>query len=422
LAADCRYQFAYRERDNRLERDNMPRMKRLTAQLKQLFDEFTESEQASGIVLMLCTVTSILIANSFLGKDYLDFWHTKIGFELGGAVHLRYSLVHWINDGLMTIFFLLIGLEIERELYVGELSELKNASLPIFAAIGGMVTPALFYAVVNWGSATRNGTGIPTATDIAFALGVLALFGSKVPVSLKVFLTALAIIDDLGAIVVIAVFYVGKFSLPSLMLALGIFAGLLVLNRLGVRWLPVYLVAGLFMWYFMLKSGVHPTIVGVLLAFAIPFGRGDDDSPSCKLQHLLHKPVAFLIMPLFAVANTGIAVTGNLVEGLSSPGSLGVFAGLFLGKPLGIVLFSLLAVKAGLSQLPNGVNWRHIVGVGFLGGIGFTMSIFITLLAFDDPEIIQSLKISIVLTSLLAGSAGYLILSKKAGQSEVSAR
>jgi Na+:H+ antiporter, NhaA family len=391
--------------------NDMQRIEKLTTKLKQLFDEFIESEQASGIILMVCTVTSIIIANSFLGEYYLNFWQTKIGFDLGDAVHLRYSLVHWINDGLMTIFFLLIGLEIEREMYVGELSELKNVFLPIFAALGGMLVPALFYAVFNWGTETRGGAGIPTATDIAFALGVLALFGSRVPVSLKIFLAALAIIDDLGAIVVIAVFYLGQFSLFSLMLALGIFAGLLVLNRLGVLWLPVYLVAGVFMWYFMLKSGVHPTVVGVLLAFAIPFGRGDGDFPSYRLQHLLHKPVAFLVMPLFAMANTGIVVTGNLVQGLSSPGSLGIFTGLLLGKPLGIVLFSLLAIKAGLSQLPSGVTWRHLIGVGFLGGIGFTMSIFITLLAFDDPEIIQICKISIMLTSLLAGTAGYLILS-----------
>jgi Na+:H+ antiporter, NhaA family len=392
--------------------DDMQRIEKLTTKLKQLFDEFIASEQASGIILMVCTVMSIFIANSFLGEDYLNFWQTKIGFDLGNAVHLRYSLVHWINDGLMTIFFLLIGLEMKREMYVGELSELKKVSLPIFAALGGMLMPALLYAAFNWGTTTRGGAGIPTATDIAFALGVLALLGRRVPVSLKVFLAALAIIDDLGAIVVIAVFYVGQFSLFSLMLALGIFAGLLVLNRQGVLWLPVYLVAGVFMWYFMLKSGVHPTVAGVLLAFAIPFGGGEGDFPSYRLQHLLHKPVAFLVMPLFAMANTGIVVTGNLVEGLSSPGSLGIFTGLFLGKPLGIVLSSMLAIKAGLSQLPTGVTWRHLIGMGFLGGIGFTMSMFITLLAFDDAQIIQSCKMSILLTSVLAGTAGYLILSR----------
>jgi NhaA family Na+:H+ antiporter len=236
--------------------------------------------------------------------------------------------------------------------------------------------------------------------------------GSRVPISLKIFLTALAIIDDLGAIAIIAIFYVGDFSLIYFMLALGILAGLFVLNRLGISWLPFYLIPGIFMWYFMFKSGVHATIAGVLLAFVIPFGNGDEKSPSYKLQHFLHKPVAFIIMPLFALANTGIVLTGNWREGLVTSNSLGIFAGLFVGKPLGISLFSFLAVKIGLSQLPNEVFWKHIIGAGFLGGIGFTMSIFITLLAFSDPEIIQSSKISILLSSLMAGTVGFLILKK----------
>ena len=384
----------------------------MKTKLTKLFVEFIESEQASGIILILCTVTSIVIANSYFGKEYSDFWHTKIGFEIGGIV-LKYNVDHWINDGLMAIFFLLIGLEIERELYVGELSDLKNATLPIFAAIGGMALPALLHFLLNRGSETQAGIGIPMATDIAFALGVLALLGSKVPLSLKIFLTALAIIDDLGAIVVIALFYVDDFSLLYLVLALGIFAGLLMLNRLGVRRLPFYLIPGFFMWYFMLQSGIHATIAGVLLAFAIPFARGGEESPSYKLQHFLHKPVAFIIMPLFALANTGIALTGNGIEGLARSNSLGIFAGLFVGKPLGIALFSLLAVKLGLAQLPRDVFWKHIIGAGFLGGIGFTMSIFITLLAFGNPEIVQSSKISILLSSLVAGTVGFLILNRQ---------
>jgi len=379
----------------------------------KLFVEFFESEKASGIILILCTVTSIAIANSYFGKSYMDFWHTKVGLEIGDTISLKYSLEHWINDGLMAIFFLLIGLEIERELYVGELSNPKNASLPIVAAIGGMATPALLHFLLNRGTETTGGVGIPMATDIAFALGVLALLGNRVSVSLKIFLAALAIIDDLGAIVVIALFYVGNFSLLYFGLALGIFGGLLILNRSGVVWLPLYLIPGIIMWYFMLKSGVHTTIAGVLIAFAVPFGRGDSESPSYKLQHFLHKPVAFIIMPLFALANTGIALTGNWIEGLATPNSLGIFAGLFFGKPLGIALFSLLALKLGLSQLPSDVFWRHIVGAGFLGGIGFTMSIFITLLAFGNPEVIQSSKISILLSSLLAGTVGFLILNKQ---------
>lgn len=385
----------------------------MKTKLTRLFEEFFGSEKSSGIILILCTVVSIVITNSYFGKSYLDFWHTKIGFEIGG-VAFSHSIEHWINDGLMAIFFLLIGLEIERELYVGELSDLKNATLPIFAAIGGMVTPALLHFLFNWGTETQAGVGIPMATDIAFALGVLALLGNRVPVSLKIFLTALAIIDDLGAIVIIAIFYVGDFSLVYLGLALGIFAGLSILNRFGVRRLSVYLIFGVIMWYFMLKSGIHATIAGVLLAFTIPFARGDEESPSYKLQHFLHKPVAFIIMPLFALANTGIALTGNWISDLTTSNSLGIFAGLFFGKSMGIALFSGLAVKLGLSQLPRNVFWGHIIGAGFLGGIGFTMSIFITLLAFGNPEMIQSSKISILISSLVAGAVGFLILNRQA--------
>ncbi|MBI5603109.1 MAG: Na+/H+ antiporter NhaA [Deltaproteobacteria bacterium] len=384
----------------------------MKAKFTKLFVEFLESSQVSGIILILCTVTSILIANSNFGKEYSDFWNTKVGFELGG-IALKYSVGHWINDGLMAIFFLLIGLEIERELYIGELSDLKNATLPIFAAIGGMATPALLHFLFNRGTVTQGGIGIPMATDIAFALGVLTLLGGKVPATLKVFLTALAITDDLGAIVIIALFYVGDFSLLYLVLALGVFSGLLILNRLGVHRLLLYLIPGIILWYFMLKSGIHATLTGILLAFAIPFGMGDENSPSYKVQHFLHKPVAFVIMPLFALANTGIALAGNWIEGLVTSNSLGVFAGLFVGKPLGIALFSLLAVRLGWSRLPSDVSWNHIVGAGFLGGVGFTMSIFITLLAFNDPDIIQSSKMVVLLSSLLAGTTGFLILSRQ---------
>lgn len=382
----------------------------------KLFVEFLESTQVSGIILILCTATSILIANSDFGKGYSDFWSTKVGFEIGG-IALKYSVEHWINDGLMAVFFLLIGLEIERELYIGELSDLKNASLPIFAAIGGMATPALLHFLFNRGTGTQGGIGIPMATDIAFALGVLTLLGSKVPAALKVFLTALAIADDLGAIVIIALFYVGDFLLLYLVLALGVFSGLLILNRLGVHRLLLYLIPGIILWYFMLKSGIHATLAGILLAFAIPFGNGDEKSPSYKVQHFLHQPVAFVIMPLFALANTGIALTGNWIEGLVTSNSLGVFAGLFVGKPLGITLFSLLAVRLGWSRLPSDVSWNHIVGAGFLGGVGFTMSIFITLLAFNDPDIIRSSKTVVLLSSLIAGTTGFLILSRHTAKS-----
>jgi len=381
--------------------------------LTTLFTEFLESEQASGIILILCTLTAIVMANSPFGNGFLDFWHLKVGFEIG-AVHLQYNVERWINDGLMAIFFLLIGLEIERELYVGELSDLRNASLPIFAALGGMAIPALLYFGLNWGTATQGGMGIPMATDIAFALGVLSLLSTRVPAALQIFLAALAIIDDLGAIVVIALFYMHDFSLLYLILALGIFARLLILNRLQVHRLFVYLIPGLVMWYCMLQSGLHATLAGVLLAFAIPFTHDDDTSPSYQVQHFLHKPVAFLIMPLFALANTGIVLPGNWADSLLTSNSLGILVGLVLGKPLGIVLCTFLAVKWRVSQLPNEVGWRHIIGAGFLGGIGFTMSIFITLLAFDRPDLIQGSKISILLSSLVAGATGFLILQRPA--------
>lgn len=385
----------------------------LPVKLTKLFAEFFDSEQASGIILILCTVVSLGMANSLLGERYLEFWHTKIGID-AGSFHLNYSLEHWINDGLMAIFFLLIGLEIEREIYVGELSDLKNAALPIVAALGGMLTPALFHFLLNRGLETQSGFGVPMATDIAFALGVLALLKSRIPVSLKIFLTALAIIDDLGAILVIALFYVGDFSLTYFLLSMSVFAGLLVLNRLGVRGLIYYLIPGFFMWYFMLQSGIHATLAGVLLAFAIPFGNGSEKSPSYILQHSLHKPTAFLIVPLFALANTGIVLGGDWLNSLVSRNSLGVFLGLFFGKPLGILLFGFLATQLGLARLPGDVFWRHIIGAGFLGGIGFTMSIFITLLAFTDANVVNNTKISILLTSLMAGITGSIILSRNA--------
>lgn len=379
--------------------------------LTRLFVEFLKSEQASGIILILCTVLSIAVANSRFGDGYVDFWHSKIGFAVGGLA-LKQSVEHWINDGLMAVFFLLIGLEIERELYAGELSSIKKASLPLFAAVGGMAFPALFHFLINRGTEFQNGVGIPMATDIAFALGVLALLGSKIPSSLKVFLAALAIVDDLGAIAVIALFYTNDLSVLYLALALGIFAGLLVLNRLKVHALWAYLIPGLFMWYFMLESGVHATVTGVLLAFALPFGDGGEASPSYRLQHFLHKPVAFLIVPLFALANTGIVLGEGWLQGLVSSNSLGIMGGLFLGKPIGIILLCLLAVWLGISRLPEDLTWRHVIGAGFLGGIGFTMSIFITLLAFNDSGLIQSSKIAVLLASLIAGVTGYVILNR----------
>ena len=367
----------------------------------KLFTEFFESEKAGGILLVLVTILSLILANSFWQKEYINFWHQSIG---------SHSIIDWINDGLMAIFFLLIGLELEREIYLGELSSLKNAALPVFGALGGMLIPAGIFLWMNFGIPTQSGAGIPMATDIAFAIGILSLLGNRVPTSLKVFLTALAVIDDLGAIIVIAIFYTKTIAFTNLLIALGIWVLLLILNRLRVRNLIPYLIGGVFMWYFMLHSGIHATITGVLLAFAIPFGKGDKESSSYLLQHFLHKPVAFLILPLFALANTCITIGSDWTSGLGHENSLGIITGLVIGKPLGIVLFSLLGSSLGLCTLPSDLKWKNIIGAGLLGGIGFTMSIFITLLAFDDAEVINNSKIAILIASLIAGSIGFGVL------------
>jgi Na+:H+ antiporter, NhaA family len=369
--------------------------------LTRLFNDFFDSEKAGGLILVFVTVLSLILANSVWQAHYINFWH----FDFAG-----HSLVHWINEGLMTIFFLLIGLELEREIYHGELSDIRNASLPIFGAIGGMLVPACLFLLLNFGTDTQAGAGIPMATDIAFAIGILSLLGNRIPTSLKIFLTALAVMDDLGAIIVIAIFYTGSIAFVNLIIAAGVFGSLLILNRLKVHNLIPYLIGGAIMWYFMLDSGVHATITGVLLAFAIPFGDGGEKSPSYILQHFLHKPVAFLILPLFAIANTCIAVGDSWQSGLGQTYSLGIVAGLVIGKPLGIWLFSFIGVGLGVCALPADLKWRNILGAGLLGGIGFTMSIFITLLAFDNTDIVNNSKIAIILASSIAGTIGYLWL------------
>ena len=369
--------------------------------ITKLYKEFFDSEKAGGTVLIVCTVVSLVIANSDFGTEYHHFWQT---------IFAGHSIEHWINDGLMAIFFLLIGLELEREIYKGELSNFKDALLPIFGALGGMLVPAGIYLLFNAGTSTQAGAGIPMATDIAFALGILSLLGNKVPTSLKIFLTALAVIDDLGAIIIIAIFYTKTLLISNLLIAIGIYILLLVLNRLKVNNLIPYLVGGVVMWYFMLHSGVHATITGVLLAFAIPFRQGDHQSPSNKMQHLLHKPVAFIILPLFALANTAIEINGNLVHILNENYSLGIALGLIVGKPVGIFIFSIIAVKSGISKLSPDLNFKAIGGAAILGGIGFTMSIFITLLAFDNQIIINNAKLVILLSSLIAGILGFLSL------------
>ena len=380
--------------------------------LTRLFNDFFESEKAGGLILVFVTVSSLVLANSALQTDYINFWH----FNLGG-----HSIVHWINDGLMTIFFLLIGLELEREIYHGELSDIKNASLPIFGAIGGMLVPAGLFLLLNFGTDTQAGAGIPMATDIAFAIGILSLLGNRVPTSLKIFLIALAIMDDLGAIIVIAIFYTTSIAFVNFFIALGVFGFLLILNRQKVHNLIPYLIGGVVMWYFMLHSGVHATITGVLLAFAIPFGNGGEKSPSYILQYFLHKPVAFFILPLFAVANTCISFGDSWQSSLGQTNSLGIMVGLVIGKPLGIWLFSFIGVGLGLCALPTDLKWKNIIGAGFLGGIGFTMSIFITLLAFENADIVNNSKIAILIASLIAAAFGFFwlrfTLSKKANSS-----
>ncbi|MDF2188105.1 Na+/H+ antiporter NhaA [Paraflavitalea sp. CAU 1676] len=369
--------------------------------LTRLFNEFFHSEKAGGLLLVGCTLISLLIANTAIGDSYIHFWHTNLGPK---------PVEFWVNDVLMSIFFLLVGLEIERELYIGEMSDLRRAMLPVFAAIGGMAVPALIHYLFNHGTASQGGVAIPMATDIAFSLGILSLLGNRVPAALKVFLTALAIIDDLGSILVIALFYAHGISTTNLLIAGGIYAVMLVLNKFKVYRTWIYLLLGVVMWVFMYRSGVHATITGVLVAAAIPFGNGDEHSPSYQLQHRLHKPVAFVILPIFALANTAIAIPATWMDDLGSPNSLGIMLGLLAGKPAGIFLFSMIPFWLGLASLPAGIKRVHLLWTGLLAGIGFTMSIFITHLAFADETLVVSSKIAIMLGSVTAGLLGLLLL------------
>jgi len=362
---------------------------------------FLDSERSGGIVLLFVTFISLVLANTFIANDYQHFWH---------LVLFSKPIEFWINDGLMTIFFLQVGLEIKREIYVGELKDFKKSLLPVLAALGGMLVPAAIHFILNKGTIAQSGYGIPMATDIAFSLGILSLLGNRVPLSLKIFLTALAIIDDLGAILVIALFYSAHISYPFLGLAFLIFAILVLLNRMKIVSLGIYLLLGCVMWFCVYRSGIHATISGVLLAFAIPFGHGDEKSPSSILQHWLHKPVTFLVLPLFALANTAITFPTTFLPDLTSFNSLGVILGLTLGKPLGIFLFSWIGLTAGWCLLPHTLTMKNIWALGMLAGIGFTMSIFITLLAFKDPHLIDGSKIAVLAGSLLSGVAGLSVL------------
>ena len=369
--------------------------------LTETFTRFAKSEQFGGVLLLACTIVSLALANSPLADAWLGFWQMSAG---------PLSVEHWVNDALMAVFFLFIGLELERELYVGELSKLRNALLPAFAAVGGMVAPALLHSAFNAGTATQAGFGIPVATDIAFALGVLALLGPRVPPALKVLVVAFAVIDDLGAIVLIATVYTASISMTFLALALSVWGLLIALNRVWrVMNLWPYLVGGVVMWTCVLNAGIHASIAGVMLAFAIPFTARTPEapSPSHRLEHWLHRPVAYLILPLFALANTGVIVGQDSLAQLVHANSIGIALGLVVGKPLGVIALCLLAVACRVSSLPEGVRWGHLVGAGLLGGIGFTMSIFITNLAFADHEVmVASSKLTVLIASSVAGLLG----------------
>jgi NhaA family Na+:H+ antiporter len=417
------------------------------------FREFARVEASGGIVLLAATSIALLWANSPWAPSYAALWHTPLTVG-AGDVGLSMDLHHWINDGLMALFFFVVGLEIKREVLVGELADPRKAALPIAAAVGGMVVPALLYVAVNAGGPGARGWGVPMATDIAFALGVLALLGRRAPLALKVFLTALAIVDDIGAVLVIALFYTAAIAWPALVVGCALLGGLAAANRVGARSPLVYALLGVAVWVAFLRSGVHATIAGVLVAMTIPAwvrldvpsfaerartsldhlveaaGRGGSvltdqvqqhaladlataceraQAPMLRLEHALHPWVSFVVMPVFALANAGVSL-GGAVGALGHPVSLGVLAGLVVGKQAGITLFAWLAVRGGLAALPAGVTWRHVYGAAWLGGIGFTMSLFVAGLAFGEGDLLPAAKVGILGASAVAGVVGYLLI------------
>tara|TARA_B100000767_G_scaffold57424_2_gene53143 strand:- start:5128 stop:6300 length:1173 start_codon:yes stop_codon:yes gene_type:complete len=376
------------------------------------FKSFFKLEAASGLILLIAAIVALVISNSDLSELYFQILE-KYLFIGVNEFGLKLSVHHWINDALMAIFFFFVTLEIKREFLQGELSNIKQALLPIIAAIGGMAVPALFYFVINYGNAeTIKGWAIPSATDIAFSLGILSLLGSRVPISLKVFLTALAIIDDLGAILIIAFFYSGDLSIPYLSLILLSYIFLLILNKFSVKIFTPYLLIGLCMWFFTYKSGIHATIAGVLLASTIPHRLKEHDfSLLVKIEHGISPYVAFLIMPIFAFANAGVSFEGLSLSSLLAPVPLGILMGLFFGKQIGVLLFSYVSVKLNIADMPNNTNWMSVYGVSILTGIGFTMSLFVGNLAFiENTEYIDGVKIGVLSGSLLSTVFGYFIL------------
>ncbi|MBN8859300.1 MAG: Na+/H+ antiporter NhaA [Sphingobacteriales bacterium] len=355
-----------------------------------------------GIILFACSIVSIMLANTSFGEQYIDSW--SFSFHFPGSIHLPHSLLHWINDGAMAVFFFLVGMEIKRELLEGELSSVQKSLLPVFAAIRGMVVPAILYTLFNKETVYQHGWGIPMATDIAFSLGVASMLGKRVPGSLKVFLTALAIIDDLGAILVIALFYGAAVNWLYLLAGGIAFTVLLLLPRLKIRFGWWNYLLGILLWYCIYNSGIHATIAGVLFAFTIPV------SQLSKQEHRLHVPVNFIILPVFALANTAIAIPSDFAVAFGSSLSYGIIAGLFLGKPLGILLACWCITRLKWGRLPEGVSWMQMAGIGILAGIGFTMSIFISMLAFTDQSMQDMAKVGVLLASLLAIVTGYLWL------------
>lgn len=414
--------------------------------------QFFRKEAASSILLIAATIIALLWVNSNIGETYHSFWHTKISFTVGDF-SISKTLLHWVNEGLMALFFFTVGLEIKRELLVGELASPKKALLPVIAALGGMIVPGLIYAAINVRLPTIHGWGIPVATDIAFALGAVAVFGRRVPVGLRIFLAAFAIADDLGAVVIIAIFYTKEIVWSNLVISLFIILGLAIANFFWIRWTLVYAILGLTLWFFILGSGVHATIAGVIVSLFVPArGRYDTDrflqnvknitekfeceeqscgysillnqehlyavqalelachdveTPLQRLMHALHPWVAFLILPIFAMGNTGLLFKGIVFsEAISNPVIIGIIVGLVFGKPIGIMLFSYISVKSGMASLPKEVRWSHILGGAMLGGIGFTMSLFLSELSFSDPHIIEYGRIAILTGSILSAIIG----------------
>jgi NhaA family Na+:H+ antiporter len=388
-------------------------------QLDKTFHEFISHQQSAGFLIIGATIAALVLGNLPVHEIIEKIWHVDAGIEVG-SFRFSLSLHEWVNDGLMAIFFFMVGLEIKRELLGGELSSFKKASLPVAAALGGMIMPALIYSIFNFNNAeTAHGWGVPMATDIAFALAVLLLAGNRVPFALKLLLTSLAVVDDLGAIVVIAIFYAKNLQLNYLLAAGGLTLWMGLMNYAGVKRFVWYIVPGILLWYAIFQSGIHATIAGVIHAMMIPYDKNDSaHSTLVKIEHEIHVPVNFLILPLFAFSNTLITFTPEMFHDLASPMSLGIALGLMLGKPIGITLFVWLALKTGLSTLDRKTNLNQIFSVSVLGGIGFTMSIFISMLAFKDPNMINASKLAILISSLMAAIVGLLLIKNVLKQEE----